>query len=735
MSYPDYPDTVVATIPTGGLPWSPTPTLDGQYVYVPGFTSDVVWVIRTSDNAVVATFPLAGRPTVALPSPDGQYMYISNSRGANVAKVRLSDNAVVHQTSMRSDPHSMAFVRNNEFMYVTIFRAWENQVAVLRTSDDSLMQYITVGSYPWGIAATADGQHCYVSCSYSDTVYILRTSDHTVEATIPVEGMPEGIVLSPAEDILYVACKSGQCLKAIRLADHSVVASVPVADPPAALAMLPNGKYLYVGSSDSNYVTIVRTSDYSVVKTVTTGNKPMCFGVLPDASAIYVDAINEGCVRVLGNVDVGPVTILSPPGTSESARVYVPSAVVRNFGPTSQILPVTMNIGAGYVQTVQETLAPRMTNTVAFPSWVASPVGRVTVTCFTSLVGDEDPTNDTIRDSVQVLPAPVHDVGAVAIISPSGSIRAGDSVIPRTRIRNFGNRVERYFDVRFRIGESYNEKVNVAVALPAGSAVDLTFPPWVAETGDWAISCSTMLPSDLDSANDKVSSSVQVFPQTLSIAPDQSDRIEAGKSKTYRFHALIAGDTGAVVEVARPSPPPGWSVRLCNATGADDLTDTDGDGIPDLGYVAPGESGWFSLDVTAPSGTQGDTASLGQGVFLVAGYVGDRPDIADTAVLNLTLLPAFSVHNFPNPFSDHTSFVIGLPEDGKASLTVYTRAGERVCRVLANTNLPAGVHLVRWDGVNDNGRSIAPGTYEYLLDYVHAGKTDRIRKKLVLTRQ
>jgi len=93
------------------------------------------------------------------------------------------------------------------------------------------------------------------------------------------------------------------------------------------------------------------------------------------------------------------------------------------------------------------------------------------------------------------------------------------------------------------------------------------------------------------------------------------------------------------------------------------------------------------------------------------------------------------VHNFPNPFTDHTAFVVGLPDDGKASLTVYTRDGARVCRVLANADLPAGVHLVPWDGVNDNGRSIAPGTYEYLLDYVHSGKTDRIRKRLVLTRQ
>jgi len=98
-------------------------------------------------------------------------------------------------------------------------------------------------------------------------------------------------------------------------------------------------------------------------------------------------------------------------------------------------------------------------------------------------------------------------------------------------------------------------------------------------------------------------------------------------------------------------------------------------------------------------------------------------------------LPELSVHNFPNPFTDHTSFVVGLPEDGKASLTVYTRDGARVCRVLANADLPAGVHFVDWAGVNDQGRTIAPGTYEYLLDYMHSGKTDRIRKKLVLTRQ
>ena len=152
-------------------------------------------------------------------------------------------------------------------------------------------------------------------------------------------------------------------------------------------------------------------------------------------------------------------------------------------------------------------------------------------------------------------------------------------------------------------------------------------------------------------------------------------------------------------------------------------------------YLTLGTWRWFSLDVTTPSGLTGDTASLASRTFLIAGHMGNDSLVADTAVLKLTLVPTFSVHNFPNPFSDHTAFVIGLPGDGKASLTIYTRAGERVCRVLENSDMPAGVHVVRWDGVNDNGRAVAPGTYEYVLDYQHADKTDRISKKLVVTRE
>jgi hypothetical protein len=420
----------------------------------------------------------------------------------------------------------------------------------------------------------------------------------------------------------------------------------------------------------------------------------------------------------------------------ESGSVYLPSAIVRNFGQVSAAFPVTMIVGMGYAQTAQETLAPGLADTVVFPPWTAEPIGSLAVTCFTALVGDENPANDTIRDSVRVVGPPMHDVGAVAIVVPTGTAHTGDTVIPRARVRNFGNTAERFFDVRFRIGTSYSRTATMVQTLLPDSTVDLTFEPWVAASGYWVVSCSTMLTSDANRFNDKVTSSVRAAQQAaLHIEPDQSDRLEVGEGKTFQFHALIEGDTGGVVEVARPFVPAGWSLRLCDSSGTNELTDTDVDGVPDLGYVAPGVRRWFSLEVMTPSGLVGDTASLTQRTFVVAGHMGNDSMVADTALLNLTLVPGFSVHNFPNPLSLRTAFVIGLPGDGKVSLTIYTRAGERVCRVLEQEARSAGVHVVRWEAVNDNGFGVGPGTYEYVLDYVHQGKTDRIRKRLVVTRE
>jgi len=223
----------------------------------------------------------------------------------------------------------------------------------------------------------------------------------------------------------------------------------------------------------------------------------------------------------------------------------------------------------------------------------------------------------------------------------------------------------------------------------------------------------------------------------LFVGPDQSVSLAPGDSGTYQFYVQLDDSTGAVVELRRPHKPRGWNFSYCDTSGKTELADTDGDQNPDLGRVTPGTKCRFAVKVVSPPWLVGDVEALDQLAFPLVGFVADHAEVTDTGLLTLSR-PAdsagFSVHCFPNPLTTSTRFVIGLPEDGRVSLTIYTRAGERVRRVMDSEVKPAGVHVVSWDASNDRGQEIMPGTYEYVIDYSHQGKTDRIRKRLVVRR-
>ena len=151
--------------------------------------------------------------------------------------------------------------------------------------------------------------------------------------------------------------------------------------------------------------------------------------------------------------------------------------------------------------------------------------------------------------------------------------------------------------------------------------------------------------------------------------------------------------------------------------------------IADLGFVAPGTRRWFTLRVTAPK-------PLPQGSeprrFPVLGYLSRDSLVRDSAVLVLRPLTELEVHNVPNPFESRTTFFIELPENGDVSLTVFDRTGACIRKVLKEATEPAGETRHDWDATNEHSQRVAPGTYQYLLEYTHGKHTDRILKKLVV---
>ena len=100
------------------------------------------------------------------------------------------------------------------------------------------------------------------------------------------------------------------------------------------------------------------------------------------------------------------------------------------------------------------------------------------------------------------------------------------------------------------------------------------------------------------------------------------------------------------------------------------------------------------------------------------------------AIREVTPLPEeFALHaNYPNPFNPTTTFAYDLPRDSRVRIVIYDVMGREVVR-LADQEIAAGRHTVKWNAKNANGTRIAPGVYFY---QIQAEGFVRTRKMVLL---
>lgn len=84
--------------------------------------------------------------------------------------------------------------------------------------------------------------------------------------------------------------------------------------------------------------------------------------------------------------------------------------------------------------------------------------------------------------------------------------------------------------------------------------------------------------------------------------------------------------------------------------------------------------------------------------------------------------------NYPEPFNPSTTISFVLPTNSSVRLDVYDLLGRRV-KTLLHGELEAGTHSVVWNGVDENGSSLASGVYYYRLE---AGTFTQMRKMMMV---
>jgi Zn-dependent metalloprotease/subtilisin-like proprotein convertase family protein len=85
----------------------------------------------------------------------------------------------------------------------------------------------------------------------------------------------------------------------------------------------------------------------------------------------------------------------------------------------------------------------------------------------------------------------------------------------------------------------------------------------------------------------------------------------------------------------------------------------------------------------------------------IVGIDGEEPRLPDELGLD---------QNYPNPFNPATRLAFNLPSTGHARLEVFDLLGRSV-RIISDEVLPAGRHLVEWDGTTASGERASSGLY------------------------
>ncbi len=75
--------------------------------------------------------------------------------------------------------------------------------------NNSVIATVPVGTGPWGVAVSPDGQKAYVANLFSNTTSVIDTMDNTVKATVPVGAYPSGVAVTPDGTKAYVVNAEG----------------------------------------------------------------------------------------------------------------------------------------------------------------------------------------------------------------------------------------------------------------------------------------------------------------------------------------------------------------------------------------------------------------------------------------------------------------------------------------------------------------------------------------------
>jgi len=270
---------VMTTVTVGDRPIGVAGLPDGSRVYVANVFSDDLSVIDTLSNTVIATVPVGDGPFGVAAHPDGTRVYVTLANDKRIAVVDVFTNSVVKTITVARTPIAIAIAPSGERAYVSSVAGGFNGVLyTIDTAADNLMGGVTIGVESRGVAVHPDGSRVYVANLHSDNVSVVDTSTNTVIETIgPIE-RPWGLGILPDGSRVYAANDSASSVSVIDTDTNNAIGNVPVGQSPNGIGVHPEGTFVYAANVNSGDLSVIDTATAQVVGAIPVGDGIAVFG-------------------------------------------------------------------------------------------------------------------------------------------------------------------------------------------------------------------------------------------------------------------------------------------------------------------------------------------------------------------------------------------------------------------------------------------------------------------------
>lgn len=198
--------------------------------------------------------------------------------------------------------------------YNNIMGGIENSITVVVPSTlqtpNTIVQNITVGDGPQGIAITPNGQYAYVANNSDNSVSVINLATSNV-TTIDGFSGPTQIAITPNGEYAYVTNSSGNSVGVINLATNNVT-TIGGFSGPVGIAIAPNGQYAYVANNDNNSgttVSIINLATNTITGTIPDLAAPYGIAITPNGQYAYVTNNGGTSISVINLTTYGIVNI------------------------------------------------------------------------------------------------------------------------------------------------------------------------------------------------------------------------------------------------------------------------------------------------------------------------------------------------------------------------------------------------------------------------------------------